>query len=83
MSIYSVLPAFRRHVHTGPGEYECKDTLGKSKPGLLCHRDGRFKPIDSRVPGPGAYTVSYTQMIGSSLHSCTSLVGIYMVGVYT
>ena len=48
----------------GPGEYESKDTLGKGKPGLLCQRDERFKPIGNRVPGPGAYTVS-------QLHTCS------------
>jgi hypothetical protein len=42
----------------GPGQYECREALGRGKPGRLCHRDQRFKPIDSRVPGPGAYTLS-------------------------
>ena len=46
-------------VIIGPGEYESKDSLGKGKPGLLCQKDERFKPTDNKVPGPGAYTVSF------------------------
>ena len=44
--------------HPGPGQYDHRDQLCRGKPGLLCQRDQRFKPIDNRVPGPGAYTVS-------------------------
>ena len=43
--------------HPGPGQYDHRDQLCRGKPGLLCQRDQRFKPIDNRVPGPGAYTV--------------------------
>ena len=52
------------HVHdvyacyaAGPGEYNNVKVLGSGKPGLLCHKDERFKSIKSAVPGPGAYTV--------------------------
>lgn len=42
----------------GPGEYESPAFLGKSKMGMICSKDGRFKPVKSLVPGPGAYAVS-------------------------
>ena len=54
---------------SGPGEYNYQDPLGKGKPGLLCHKDLRFKPIDNKVPGPGAYTVSnYCVLIERAKH---------------
>ena len=46
------------HTVAGPGQYDYQNPLGRGKPGLLCQRDLRFKPIDNKVPGPGAYTVS-------------------------
>lgn len=45
----------------GPGEYKHTSVLCKGKPGLLCFRDNRFKPIKSAVPGPGSYQLSRTQ----------------------
>ena len=42
----------------GPGEYESPAFLGKAKMGMICSKDGRFKPVKSLVPGPGAYAVS-------------------------
>ena len=42
----------------GPGEYESPAFMGKAKTGMICSKDGRFKPIKSLVPGPGAYAVS-------------------------
>jgi hypothetical protein len=47
-------------TNPGPGEYDSRDTLGRGKPGLLCHKDERFKSTDRTVPGPGAYTLSKT-----------------------
>ena len=31
--------------------------VGKAKTGMICSKEGRFKPIKSQVPGPGAYEV--------------------------
>lgn len=42
----------------GPGEYESSAFMGKAKMGMICSKDGRFKPVKSLVPGPGAYAVS-------------------------
>jgi hypothetical protein len=42
----------------GPGEYESPAFMGKAKMGMICSKDGRFKPVKSLVPGPGAYAVS-------------------------
>ena len=42
----------------GPGEYESPAFLGKAKTGMICSKDGRFKPVKSLVPGPGTYAVS-------------------------
>ncbi|CAI7994978.1 Sperm-tail PG-rich repeat-containing protein 2 [Geodia barretti] len=45
-------------MNPGPGQYDYQNPLGRGKPGLLCQRDLRFKPIGNKVPGPGAYTLS-------------------------
>ena len=67
--------------NTGPGEYECGNALGRGKLGLLCQRDDRFKPVDNRVPGPGAYTVrkllSVTSFVYEMNFHLPSMVDMY------
>ena len=64
MSVWCTLPI-------GPGQYTQEDHLGKGKPGLLCQRDMRFKPIDNKVPGPGAYTVRVATHTHTHTHTHT------------
>ena len=55
--IYCFVCVLHGGYSAGPGEYECKESLGRGKPGLIYSKDKRFKNDRNKIQGPGTYTV--------------------------